>query len=116
LALLACALIALLGLPPLLILAFVWGLIALGIWPWAAYLIAAALALVMAAGLAVAGRASLKKGAASFGRITAMIKESFSAIKGEPVDTAQPGPTAPASNTAPRTSSVTGRRAESPED
>ncbi|MDR2565219.1 MAG: phage holin family protein [Bifidobacteriaceae bacterium] len=84
LALLVAALVAIAALVPLLVLAFVWGLIALGIWPWAAYLITAGVALVVAAGLAVAGRALLKKAAASIGATTSMIKDSLGTLKGEP--------------------------------
>jgi hypothetical protein len=84
LALLACALVAILGLPPLVVLAFVWGLIALGIWPWAAYLIAAGLSLILAAGLAVAGRSILKKAAASLGQTAHLVKGSLDALKGVP--------------------------------
>ncbi|MDR1633979.1 MAG: phage holin family protein [Bifidobacteriaceae bacterium] len=84
LALIVAALVAVAGVTPLLVLAFVWGLIALGIWPWAAYLIAAGVALVAAAGLAVAGRALLKKASAAIGQTTDMIKASLDALKGEP--------------------------------
>ncbi|MDR1189330.1 MAG: phage holin family protein [Bifidobacteriaceae bacterium] len=82
-ALLGGALVTALGVVPLLVLAIVWGLIALGVWPWAAYLITAGVVLVAAAGLAAAGRSLLKRAAASIGRTTAMVKDSLDALKGE---------------------------------
>ncbi|MDR1442139.1 MAG: phage holin family protein [Bifidobacteriaceae bacterium] len=92
LALLGCALVGVLGVVPLLVLALVWGLIALGIWPWAAYLITAGAVLLAAAGLAVSGQAILKRTAASIGRTTQMIKDSLATLKGEPAPPTEDNP------------------------
>lgn len=81
-ALIVGAIVAVAGIVPLLVLAFVWGLVALGVWIWAAHLIAAAAGLVLAAGLAVAGRSMLKKAGASISRAAGMIKDSVGALTG----------------------------------
>ncbi|MDR0365554.1 MAG: phage holin family protein [Bifidobacteriaceae bacterium] len=81
-ALIGCALVAALGLPPLLILAFVWGLVALGLPPWAAYLIAAGVILLLAAVFGLAGGRLLKLAARSIGKTAAMIKDSLAALQG----------------------------------
>jgi hypothetical protein len=78
----ACALVAILGLPPLLILAFVWGLVALGIWPWAAYLIAAGVVMLAAVALILIGRRAFKRGAQAVSRATAVVGASFDALTG----------------------------------
>jgi hypothetical protein len=98
-ALLGCALVAILGVVPLLVLAFVWGLIALGIWPWAAYLIAAGAGLVAAAGLVAVGSSILKRAATSIGRTTAMIKDSLGALKGQGDPVGDGDPTASPNST-----------------
>ncbi|MDR0594739.1 MAG: phage holin family protein [Bifidobacteriaceae bacterium] len=92
LALITGAVAAVAGIVPLLVLAFVWGLVALGIWPWAAYLIAAGVVLLAGAGLAVAGRSLLKRATAAVGRATALIKGSLDALKaeGDPADAGDP--------------------------
>jgi hypothetical protein len=80
--LLGGALLFVLAVPPLLVLAFVWGLIALGIWPWAAYLIAAAFFLLVAGACFAAAKKILKGATESTKRTMAVAKDSLYALAG----------------------------------
>jgi hypothetical protein len=94
-AMIVVALVAVAGVPPLLILAFVWGLVAAGLPPWAAYLIAVALALVLTVGCLLVAKANLSKAVKGSKQTTAAIKGSFKALAGHfGDDTATPDPTA----------------------
>ncbi|MDR3360634.1 MAG: phage holin family protein [Bifidobacteriaceae bacterium] len=82
LALFAAALVAVIGMVPLLTLALVWGLVDLGLRPWAAHLITAGVALAVAFGLALAGKALVKKAGSSLGQSAAAVKGSLAALRG----------------------------------
>jgi hypothetical protein len=84
LALMACALVFLLGVIPLLVLALVQGLIELEIPPWAAYLIVAGAVVLIATGLAAAGRLLIKRAAASLGETAGLVKGSITSLGGTP--------------------------------
>jgi hypothetical protein len=83
-ALLAAALAFVLGVVPLVTLALVWGLVALGLPAWAAYLIVAALGLLIAVGLFFWGKALLKRAASLVGQTATLVKDSLAALGGTP--------------------------------
>ncbi|MDR1117684.1 MAG: phage holin family protein [Bifidobacteriaceae bacterium] len=89
-ALFAAALVLVLGVIPLLVLALVWGLVQLGLWPWAAYLVTAGVAVLAAAGLALVGKRVLQRAAAGIGETAGLVKDSIAALGGAP-PAAEPG-------------------------
>ncbi|MDR2382170.1 MAG: phage holin family protein [Bifidobacteriaceae bacterium] len=91
LALIALAAVFLLGVVPLLVFALVWGLVQLGLQPWAAYLITAGLVLVLGAILALAGRSLLKRAAGAISETTETIKGSIAALGGTPAPASDQG-------------------------
>jgi uncharacterized membrane protein len=65
----------------LLVLAVVWGLVALGLAPWAAYLVGAAFFAAIAAAAVLVARSSFK-GVGAPKRTAAAVRDSFAALSG----------------------------------
>jgi hypothetical protein len=78
----------------LLCFAFAWGLIALGIWPWAAFLIVAGTC-VLLAGLAVLIGALKFRGLSGLRRTRQTVQQDLSLLKRDNGTAAQAAPKAP---------------------
>jgi len=81
-ALMVAALATIVVIPPLLVTALILGLIAMGLWPWAACLIVTAVALVACLGLALAGKVMLTRVFKAIGETAAQVKGTINALKG----------------------------------
>jgi hypothetical protein len=90
-AMFVAALACVAGVVPLLILALVWGIVALGLPAWAAYLIVAGVVILVAVGLALAGKALFKSAAKSSKQTIEQVKTSIAALKGQTEPAGPPG-------------------------
>ncbi|MDR1824519.1 MAG: phage holin family protein [Bifidobacteriaceae bacterium] len=81
-AMIVVALVCLAGVPPLLILAFVWGLVAAGLPVWASYLIATALMLVLTVVTFLIAKNALSKAVANSKRTMEAVKGTVKALTG----------------------------------
>lgn len=80
--LMVMALVTVALIPAVLVAALTLGLIRLGLWPWAACLIVAAIALVVAAILALVGIRVMKKVSASSREAITQVKGTIAALSG----------------------------------
>jgi len=80
--LIVAALATIVVIPPLLLTALVLGLVAMGLWPWAACLIVAGAAILLCLGLALAGMVVFKRVGKATSATVEQVKGTINAFSG----------------------------------